>query len=282
MKKGLVMEGGALKGMFTMGILDVFLEEGITFDGAVGVSAGAAFGCNYKSHQKGRAIRYNRKLCGDRRYASFWNLLTTGNFYNVDFCYRVIPYEFDLWDGETFAKDPMDFWTVATDLETGKADYHLCTDGGELDLAYIRSSASVPIVSRIVDVEGKKLLDGGIGDPIPLRFFEEKGYEKIVVIPTKPRDYVRKASNGVYKAEMLLYRHYPKFVEAATNLHVSYNECFDYVKSEEEKGHILVLWPKAPLVIGGKAKSVEELDTIYQMGRTVALERLEEIKAFLA
>lgn len=109
MKTGLVLEGGAMRGMFTAGVLDVLMEHGITVDGAIGVSAGAVFGCNYKSHQIGRTIRYNTEYCKDKRYASFGNLLRTGNLYSEQFCYHTVPEKLDPFDAKTFREDPMDF-----------------------------------------------------------------------------------------------------------------------------------------------------------------------------
>ena len=146
---GLVMEGGSMRGMFTCGVTDVFMEHGLTFDGAVGVSAGATFGANIKSRQLGRARRYNEKYCSDRRYASYWSLLTTGDLFNVDFCYRVLPYELDIWDDAAFAANPMEFYLVASDVETGRPVYYRCGTGKQKDIEWIRASASMPMVSRM-------------------------------------------------------------------------------------------------------------------------------------
>ena len=169
MKTGLVMEGGALRGLFTAGVIDVLMENGITFDGAIGVSAGATFGCNIKSGQIGRAIRYNVKLCKDRRYFSFWSLILTGNLFGKNFCYHKIPEKIDPFDNDAFEKNPMEFYLVCTDVETGKPVYKKCDrlDGGNLE--WVRASASLPLVSEIVEIDGMKLQDGGISDSIPLK-----------------------------------------------------------------------------------------------------------------
>ena len=160
MKKGLVLEGGAMRGMFTAGVLDVLMENNIDFDGCVGVSAGAAFGCNIKSTQIGRVIRYNTKYCKDKRYCSFKSLLTTGDIFGADFCYNKLPFELDIFDTDTFKTSPVEFFVTATDIETGKAVYHKCTDGLNDDLLWFRASASMPLVSRTVEINGLKLLDG--------------------------------------------------------------------------------------------------------------------------
>ena len=192
MRTGLIMEGGAMRGMFTCGVIDVLMEKGINFDGAVGVSAGATFGCNIKSKQIGRPIRYNKRFGADKRYKSFSSWLKTGNLFNVDFCYRELPFEIDIWDDKTFKENPMEFYVVATDLETGKAVYHKCDEGLEEDIKWMQASASMPIVSKPVEIDGRKYLDGGTGDSIPIKFMEEKGFDHLLVVETQPGDYVKK------------------------------------------------------------------------------------------
>ena len=180
------MEGGAMRGMFTCGVIDVMQEAGITFDGAIGVSAGAVLGCNYKSEQIGRAYRYTRQYCKDYRYGSMKSFRKTGNAYDVDFCYHEIPEKLDVFDKEAFKANPMIFYAVATDVVTGKAVYHKCSDGEREDIEWLRASASMPLVSRVVNINGHNLLDGGIGDSIPLKFMEEQGFDRNVVILTQP------------------------------------------------------------------------------------------------
>ena len=185
MKSGLIMEGGAMRGMFTCGVIDVFMEEGIDFDGAAGISAGAVFGCNFKSRQIGRPIRYNKNYCKDPRYCSMRSLLKTGDLYGVDFCYRELPDILDPFDAAAFKENPMDFYVGATNVGTGKILFHNCRDGGENDIQWMRASASMPIVSRPVQIGKYTLLDGGIADPIPFRFMEKKGYHRNDIILTQ-------------------------------------------------------------------------------------------------
>lgn len=189
MKTGLILEGGAMRGMFTAGVTDVWMEHGVTFDGAVGVSAGAVFGCNYKSHQPGRALRYNLTYCNDKRYASFHNLLHTGDLYSEQFCYHDIPEKLDPFDAETFAASPMEFFVVCTELRTGDPVYHKCRTGGPEDLKWMQASASMPLAARTVQVGHHKLLDGGIADSIPVRFLESIGYRRNVIVLTQPKGY---------------------------------------------------------------------------------------------
>lgn len=280
MKKGLVLEGGAMRGMFTAGVLDVLMENGVAFDGIVGVSAGAAFGCNYKSHQIGRALRYNKRFCADKRYCSVRSLITSGNIYNADFCYREVPVNYDPFDFDAYVNDPCLFYAVCTDLETGKAVYHLYGGKEDEGFEWIRASASMPLVSQIVEIKGQKLLDGGIADSVPIRFFEGEGYTKNVVILTQPKGY-RKKKNPLMPIARLKYGKYPRFVKAMANRHTVYNETLEYVARQEESGALLAIYPKIPLPLKKMEKAPEKLQLVYDMGKAAAKERLDEIKRYL-
>ncbi len=281
MKSGLVLEGGAMRGMFTSGILDVFMEEGIKFGGVVGVSAGAAFGCNYKSEQIGRALRYNKKYCKDKRYCSLYSLITTGDMYGAEFCYKTLPEELDLFDNDTYEKNPMEFFVVASDVVTGKSVYKKCDSFRNGNLEWIRASASLPFVSRVVSVDGYKLLDGGITDAIPLEFMEKQGYDKNIVILTRPEGYYKKKNNLGPALKMAL-KKYPAMIEAMEKRHTMYNEELEYVKKREKEGSILVLRPSADLPIKRTTHSEELLQKTYDLGYEMAKEKLSQIKEFLA
>lgn len=275
MKTALVMEGGAMRGMFTCGVLDVLMENGISFDGAVGVSAGATFGCNIKSRQIGRALRYNKKYCKDKRYHSIRSLLTTGDIYNVPFCYDELPYKLDKWDIETFSKNPMEFYCVATDINTGKPVYHKCETGEKEDIIWIQASASMPLVSRPVEIDGGVYLDGGISDSIPLKFMEGLGYDKILVIETQPKDYVKGRQKYMTLVRWML-RKYPNMIKAMEERYLMYNEQKRYVREKEEKGEIEVIRPLAPLNISPVETDEKELERVYQLGRAEALKYLNK------
>lgn len=279
-KQGLVLEGGAMRGMFTAGVLDVLMENGIEFHGIAGVSAGAAFGCNYKSRQIGRAIRYNTDYCRDKRYCSFWSLLKTGDLYGADFCYREIPEKLDIFDTEAYRNNPVEFYVTVTDVNTGKALYYRCDKGDKRDLELIRASASMPLVSRIVEVDGNKLLDGGVTDSIPLKFFEEKGFNRNIVVLTQPKDYVKKKNQAIPVARIML-RKYPKIIEAMKNRHIMYNETTKYIEDKERMGEILVIRPEKALPVKRVERNPEVLWSVYNIGRDIAINRLDEIKAFL-
>ena len=277
---GLVMEGGAMRGMFTAGVTDVLMENGIEFDGGIGTSAGAVFGCNYKSRQIGRVIRYNKTYCRDSRYVGFKNLITTGDLYGKDFAYNELPNMLDIFDTDTFTKSPMEFYIVATDVKTGEAVYHKCTDGGERDTTYMRASASMPLVSRIVEIDGRKLLDGGMADSIAIKKMESLGYCKNVVILTQPMGFI-KEPNKLLPLMKRKYKKYPKFIESLETRHTRYNEIIEYIAEGERRGSMFVIRPAAPLEIGAMERDPQELERVYQEGRKVALARLDQLKEFM-
>ena len=279
MKTGLVLEGGAMRGMFTAGVLDVLMEQNIEVDGVIGVSAGATFGCNYKSKQIGRTIRYNMKYCNDPRYCSFRSLLKTGDLYGAEFCYHTLPEQLDLFDNETYETSPMEFYMVTTDLNTGEPIYYKCDKFDHEGLEWVRASASMPLVSRIVEVSGKKMLDGGISDSVPLKFFQSIGYDKNLVILTQPRDYVKK-ENKLLPLMKLKLKQYPKLLETMKQRHIDYNDTLEYIRTEEQNGTCFVLSPKEKLPIGRIEHHPERLKAVYDIGRETALVHLDEIKNF--
>ncbi len=278
--KGLVLEGGSMRGMFSAGIMDVFMENGIEFDGAVGVSAGAVFGCNYKSKQIGRAIRYNKRFCNNPEYASFRSLIKTGDIYGADFCYRRIPEELDIFDSETFKNNPMDFYVVATDMDTGKPVYHKCRNGNKEDVEWMRASASMPLVSRTVKIGKYSLSDGGTSDSIPVKFMIRKGYDKIVVILTQPKGFVKK-KNKLIPLIKLTMRDKPNFIKAISNRHKMYNRTLSCIEKLEEKGRIFVIRPPYALEIGAVEHNPDELERVYRLGRETGEKYLSEVKSYL-
>lgn len=280
MKKGLVLEGGAMRGMFTAGILDVFMENDIDFDGAVGVSAGAVFGCNYKSKQIGRGIRYNKKYCTDDRYVSLKSWITTGDLYGAEFSYHTLPQELDVFDTDTFSKSPMEFYVVCTDMHTGKAVYHKCTDGGENDIQWMRASASLPLAARPVELAGRVLSDGGTSDSIPVKFMEYKGYDKLVVILTRPKNYVKRPSRMMPVMNKML-KKYPNFLYTMSRRYMKYNKTLAYIEQQERLGRLFVIRPDADLAIGKVCRNPDELERVYQLGREKGLSELEKVKRYL-
>lgn len=280
MKLGLVLEGGAMRGLFTAGVLDVLMENDIVCDGMIGVSAGATFGCNYKSHQIGRTLRYNLKYCKDKRYCSFLSLVKTGDLFGADFCYRRLPFELDVFDNETFLKNPMEFYIVCTDIDSGKPLYYKYEKGDKRDLEYMRASASMPLVSRVVEIDGLRLLDGGMSDSIPLEFFEKTGYDKNIVVLTQPRVYQKK-KNKLFPVIKLMLGKYKGLVKAMETRHEMYNRQKEYVFSREKSGDVFVIAPKTPLPVSRIEHDGEKLRLAYEEGRKTAMENLEKLKEFI-
>ncbi len=281
MKTGLIMEGGAMRGMFTCGVIDVFMENGIILDGAIGVSAGAVFGCNFKSRQIGRPIRYNKNYCRDWRYCSVRSLIRTGDLFGADFCYHLLPDILDPFDREAFLSNPMAFYIAATDVRTGKPIYYLCSDGGKRDIEWMRASASMPLASRIVEFEGVSLLDGGISDPVPYRYMENQGYDRNVIILTQPKGYYKRRFK-LMTAIQTEYRRYPKLVEAMEQRHIVYNRQMAEIREREQSGKAIVIRPPEALGIEHVSHDPGELERVYRIGRGEAESRLSEISWFLS
>ena len=279
MKKGLVLEGGAMRGLWTAGVTDVMMEHDICPDGLIGVSAGAAFGCNYKSRQIGRAIRYNTRFAKDPRYSGWRSLLKSGDYFNAKFGYHVVPYEYDIFDIETFEKDPLEFTVVCTDVETGAAVYHQMDHVDYDELEWLRASASMPLASKVVEVQGHKLLDGGVSDSIPLEYYEQQGYDRNVVILTQPLGY-QKEHNKLMPLMRLALRKYPRFLKALDERHLMYNQELEYVAEAERQGRCLVIRPDGPIPIGHLSHDPQQMRLVYDMGRKVGERYIDRIKEF--
>ena len=279
MKKGLVLEGGAMRGLYTAGIIDVMMEAGVEPDGIIGVSAGAAFGCNYKSRQIGRAIRYNMRFAKDPRYSGIRSLLTTGDYFNAQFGYHIVPKQYDIFDDEAFENNPMEFVVVCTDVLTGKPVYRSLTQANYDTYEWIRASASMPLASKVVELEGMKLLDGGVADSIPLEHFEKMGYERNVVILTQPDGY-QKEHNRLMPLMRVALRKYPEMIKAMDTRHLMYNRELEYVRQAEKEGRCLVIRPEEKIPIGHISHDPDQMRLVYDMGRELGKKRIHEIKAY--
>ncbi|WP_373767410.1 patatin family protein [Glaesserella sp.] len=279
MKVGLVLEGGAMRGIFTAGVLDVFMDENIHIDGIVGVSAGVLFGANFPSKQRGRALRYNLKYLNDPRYLGFRSLITTGNIVNKEFAFYDVPFKLDIFDNDTFKQSSIDFYATLTNIETGLAEYHKITDPFA-QMETLRATSAMPYVSNIVEVDGKKYLDGGIADSIPLKQCQALGYGKIIVVLTRPLDYRKSPSNPLFSK--LFYHQYPKLVEALTYRYKNYNECVEQVIEQHEQGNIFVIRPSQTLPIKRIEKDPAKIQAMYELGVSDAQREMENLKAYLS
>lgn len=280
-KTGLVLEGGGMRGMYTCGILDVLMQNQIYLDGMVGVSAGIAFGCNYKSRQVGRALRYNVRFAHDKRYSGMRSLLKTGNYYNAWFAYHLVPTHYDVFDYNAFEDSPMECYAVCFDVNTGEGVYQRLDHVDNECFEWIRASASMPVVARPVEVGGRLLLDGGLADSIPLEFMMNKGYERNVVILTREEGYRKTVEHGMWLMKPFL-RKYPKVIEALQHRPAHYNMQLQQVREQERKGNAFVFRPLKPLNVSRTTHSPEEMNRVYQQGCEEAKQRLDELKKFLA
>lgn len=278
-KTTLILEGGAMRGLYSAGVLDVFLKNDINVDSIYAVSAGALFGLNYKSRQIGRALRYNLKYANNKNYMGFYSLITTGNIMNKDFCFNKLVYDLDRLDFETYQNTPVDFYAVVTNLKTGKPEY-IKIDDAKKDIEYFRASGSMPFVSKPVEINGNLYLDGGISDPVPFKHVLETQPEKIIIVLTRPAGYRKKNahSKALYK---LFYSKFPNFVETGTNRYKTYNETMDLIEKYEAENKIIVLRPSEFIKIKRIEKDTNKLQKIYDLGTSDCTNKLDEIKKYL-
>ena len=263
MKIGLVLEGGAMRGMYTAGVLDTFLDKDFGVDCIISVSAGALFGVNYPSRQKGRAIRYNKKFISDKRYISFKSLVSTGNIVNKDFAFYEVPFKYDVFDNKTFKESDIDFYVAVTNLQTAQAEYVKLIDP-LVQMEVLRATSAMPYVSRPVEIEGIPYLDGAIADSIPVEQMQKLGYDKIIVILTRTLDY-RKSKPMTWIAKWF-YRCYPHFADAVNQRYAMYNRQVENVLKLAEKGDIFVIRPSVDLKIKRIEKDPNKLQAMYELG----------------
>ena len=278
MKTALVLEGGAMRGLYTAGVIDSLLENNIKVDAIIGVSQGALLGINYASKQKGRGIRYNRKYIKNKNYIGFYSLLKTGNIVNKEFCFNTLPNKLDIFDYEEYYKSNLDYYVTVTNVETGEPEYHKVKKLEE-EVEYLRASSSMPLVSKIVKINDKKYLDGGVADSIPVKKAIELGYEKIIVVLTRPIEYSKK--KVAIKPYELRYKEYPKFIDAMKIRHIKYNETVENIKELESKNEIFVIRPTKDLKIKRLEKNIKKINSIYELGVNDCNEKIKELKNYL-
>lgn len=281
MKTSLVLEGGGMKGLYTAGVIDVLIENEIVTDVLLGVSAGASFGCNFKSRQAGRVIRYITKYRNYWKFASWRSFFLTGNYFNAKFCYETIPDELDVFDTKAFSECKTEMYAVATDVESGKAVYTKVPDGNKRDVEWMRASSSVPIVSKIVNIDGHKYLDGGMACSIPIEKALELGCDKNLVVYTKA-DGVHKSDSGFLPLAKIIYRKYPEFIKTFADCDNEYLKETAIVDSCVKNGTALLIRPSKDLGVSGASSDVKKLRQLYELGRSDTLAKLDEIKSFLS
>ena len=278
MKIGLVLEGGAMRGLFTAGVLDIFLDNNVEVTDVVGVSAGTLFGVNYVSKQRGRALRYNLKYINDKRYMNVKSWLKTGNLINKDFTYYKLPFQLDVFDNKTFKESSINFFATVTNIETGEAEFIKIEDAYK-QMETLRATSALPFISEIIEVGGKKYLDGGISNSIPIDFFEKQDFDKVIVILTRPITYRKEKTTGIqYK---LFYKKYPKLVEKLENRYKEYNDTVDKIVELEKEGKLFVIRPSENITIKRLEKDIEKLQKVYDLGLKDGNNIIEDLKQYL-
>ena len=278
MKIGLVLEGGAMRGLFTAGVLDIFLDNNVEVTDVVGVSAGTLFGVNYVSKQRGRALRYNLKYINDKRYMNVKSWLKTGNLINKDFTYYKLPFQLDVFDNKTFKESPINFFATVTNIETGEAEFVKIKDAYK-QMETLRATSALPFISEIIEVGDKKYLDGGISNSIPVDFFEKQDFDKVIVILTRPITYRKEKTTGIqYK---MFYKKYPKLVEKLENRYKEYNDTVDKIVELEKEGKLFVIRPSENITIKRLEKDIEKLQKVYDLGLKDGNNIIEDLKQYL-
>jgi predicted patatin/cPLA2 family phospholipase len=276
---GLVLEGGGMRGIFTAGVLDCFLEHALYFDSCIGVSAGACHACSYLAGQHGRAFRTAVDYIGDRHYCSLYSLLTTGDLFGAKMLYEDIPRTLYPIDNPAFQRRGARFQVTVTNCITGQAEYPQIHDLMR-DIQYVRASSSMPFVSRMVVLNGVPYLDGGIADSIPIRQSIRQGNLKNVVILTQPCGY-RKQPNRLGSLAKLNYRKYPRLTAAIERRHLVYNDTLAFLRQEELSGSVFVLRPEAPLGLSRTEKDLQKLTAAYDLGHAQAEKQLDALGRYL-
>ena len=277
-KNGLVLEGGGMRALFTVGVLGAFLEKSLCIDTMVSVSAGALFGVNYVSQQKGRAVRYNIKFAGDKRYMSLKNWFKTGNVLDKKFAYYDLPMKLDVFDEKKFSESNINFYIVLTNIETGKAEHILIKDVFD-QMEYLRATSALPFASKIIKIDGKKYLDGGITDPVPIDYCKKMGCDKLIVVLTRPKGkYKEDKLNWLFK---IVYKKYPKLVERLVNMENDYKKTLKKIIELEDKGEIFVIRPDEVLDIGRLETNKEKIKEIYNKGLEKGRKEIEKLEKYL-
>ena len=279
----LVVEGGGLRGSYSGGILDILADKEIKFGGAAGTSAGATHLCSFLSGQIERNFRIDTIISKSHRYMGLGNLLFTGDYFAFDYCYKQVPYKIDPFDFDKFTEQcqETEFRVCMTDVETGRAVYPRITDyRNDDDMNRIRASASIPILSKIVEIHGKKFLDGGVADSIPFEPMFKSGFERAVVILTRPLGY-RKKINKALPLVKFAFRHYPKFVEAVATRHIRYNRALDKLAKLETEGKVFIFRPSRLIKISDIESNKKKIAELYELGKIDALAQMPELLKFL-
>ncbi|MEF9840557.1 MAG: patatin family protein [Lachnospiraceae bacterium] len=277
---GLILEGGGMRGVYTAGVLDFFLKENIEIQNCYGVSAGLLNGMNYVAKQVGRTYRTVVNYIHDKNYCSVYSLLTTGNFFGTDMLYNRIPNELDPFDYETFANSKSKLTAVYSNADTGQAEYRKLTDIKK-EMCYVQASCSLPLLSRMVSINGTNYLDGGITDSIPIEKAMRDGNKKNIVILTRHDGYQKKEARLQYILGKVLYPNHKELLQAGRARHLLYNRQLELVKKQEQMKQAFVIRPEFPVTISRGEKDKTKLKALYEQGYMDAKHHYIDILEFL-
>lgn len=277
-KTALVLEGGAMRGMYTAAVLDVLMDEGIKVDAIYATSAGVLFGVNYLSGQRGRAIRYNKRFARDKRYMGIYSLITSGNIINKDFAFYEVPFTLDVFDQEAYSRSETKMIATVTNVHTGGVEYIEVKNVFE-QMEVLRAASAMPFVSQMVELDGQLYLDGGLSDSIPLKKCQADGYERIIVVETRPKGYRKSKTNPI--AAKLFYSKYPNLVDTINNRYIGYNSILEEIEEFDAKGEIVLVRPSKELHLGRIESNPDRLQEMYDLGIEDAKVLLPRIKEFI-
>lgn len=278
-KIGLILEGGGMRGIYTAGVLDFFIEKNIEVDITIGVSAGSCHASSYLSKQYKRAYNATVDYINDKRYLSFSNLIKTGSIFGMDFMFNKIPNELNIYDYDTFAKSKSKFVVVATNCETGSPEYFELKDLKK-EIIYMQASCSIPMFANIVEIDDFKLVDGGVSDSIPIEYSLNQGYKKNIVVLTRDITY-KKNKQKFLSIVNRKYKKYPNLIKAIENRHLNYNKSLNLVNQLEKDGDVLVIRPKKPVNVSQIEKNAKKLTSLYEEGYDDAKELYDKILDFI-
>ena len=277
-KTALVLEGGAMRGLYSAAVLDVLMDEGIKVDAIYATSAGVLFGVNYISGQRGRAIRYNKRFSCDKRYMGIHSLVTSGNIINKDFAFYEVPFTLDVFDQEAYSRSETKMVATVTNVHTGGVEYIEVKNVFE-QMEVLRAASAMPFVSQMVELDGQLYLDGGLSDSISLKKCQEDGYERIIVVETRPKGYRKSKTNPI--AAKLFYSKYPNLVDTINNRYIGYNSILEEIEEFDANGEIVLVRPSKELHLGRIESNPDRLQEMYDLGIEDAKVLLPRIKEFI-
>lgn len=281
---GLIAEGGGMRGAYTAGVLEAFLDHNITFPYAIGVSAGANTLCSYLSGQKGRNKRIYTHWITDKRFIGIKNLFSEGSYFGMHFLFDELPQTLDPFDFEAIKRSKTCFRIGVTNCETGKCEYLDPLTASSIDAfdQMFKASSSLPLISKIVTLNGKPYLDGGIADSIPIEKAVADGYERNVIILTRNLGYRKSYSKHLHFLARKKLKRYPKLVDAIGNRYKMYNDTLEKIAALEKEGKVFVLRPQKPLDVDRFEKDQRKLEALYEQGYEDAICALPALKAFIS